>query len=203
MDVVTLFGLALHSAWLMPVLAVMVAVDGPIPILPSETLLLTALAVALAERDVATLAGLFLAAVLGSIVGDLIVFSLGRSSRRIFAQSAGNEHQLARWVRCNVLGRPGVTMVGARFVPGGRLVSTAAAGRFGLPLSVFVPWSVVSSVAWSVYMTLLAMLINPLTDGSPLAALLAGTAVALFTAAGFAAAKILRDRWTLRPRDAT
>lgn len=196
MDAVTLFGAVLHSTWLLPVLAVLVAVDGPLPVLPSETLLLTALAVAIAERDLVTLTGLFLAAVLGSVAGDLAVFGLGRSSRRVVVRAAEHEHRLARWVRCNVLCRPGVTMIGARFVPGGRLVSTAASGRYGMALPVFVPWSVASSVAWSLYMTLLAVLINPLTDGSPLAALLAGIAVAVLTAVGCAAVKIVRDRRT-------
>lgn len=194
MDVGTVCGAVLHSMWLLPVLMVMIACDGPLPILPSETLLLAGLAVALAEHNVAALAGLFVVAVVGSILGDLVVFGLGRSSRRVFAAGADAEFPLTGWVRRNVLCRPGVTMVGARFVPGGRLVSTAAAGRYGLPLPVFLPWSAASSVAWSVYMTLVAMLINPLTDGSPLSAFLAGIAVAVLTAAGFAAAKAVQTR---------
>lgn len=194
MDPVTVFGAMLHSVWLLPVLALLVAVDGPLPVLPSETLLLTALTVGLAERDVTTLVALFVVAVVGSVAGDLLVFGLGRSSHRVFGGATEKECQLTRWVRRNVLSRPGVTMVGARFVPAGRLVSTAAAGRYGLALAVFLPWSVASSAAWAGYMMLVAMLINPLADGSPLAALLAGIAIAVLTAGGFAAAKAVQAR---------
>ncbi|MGQ0574040.1 MAG: DedA family protein [Pseudonocardia sp.] len=199
MDVTAVCGAVLHSTWLLPVLAVMIAVDGPLPMLPSETVLLTALAVALGERDVPMLVGLFAVSVVGSIVGDLAVFGLGRTSRRVFVRAAEAEGRLTGWVRRNVLCRPGVTLVGARFVPAGRLVSTAAAGRFGLPLHVFVPWSLVSSAAWALYMTFVAMLINPIADGSPLSALLAGIAIAVLTAAGFAALKVVQDRRAPRP----
>lgn len=195
-------GVILHSSWLLPVLALMIALDGPLPVLPSETLLLAGLTVAMAERDGPALVALFLAAVVGSVAGDLTVFGLGRTSRRVFTRAAETESQLGGWVRRNVLCRPGITLVGARFVPAGRLVSTAAAGRYGLPLSVFVPWSVVSSSAWAAYMTLVAMMINPLTDGSPLSALLAGIAIAILTGAGFAAVKAVQSRRTARPAPA-
>jgi len=196
-DIGVLCSAVVHSTWLLPVLAVLIAVDGPLPVLPSETLLLAALAVALAEPDVAALAGLFLGSVAGSVAGDLAVFGLGRSSRR-FAWTAEAECRLTRWVRRNVLCRPGVTVVGARFVPAGRLVSTAAAGRYGLPLPVFLPWSVVSSTAWAGYMILLAVLINPLADGRPFAALLGGIAIAVLSAAGFAAVRAVRAVRTRR-----
>lgn len=186
------FGVVLHSMWLLPVLAVLIAVDGPLPVLPSETLLLAALAVGITDRDLPALAGLFLVAVGGSMVGDLTVFGLGRSSRRVFARAAANERHLAGWVRRNVLARPGVTIVGARFLPGGRLVSTVAAGRYGLALPAFLPWSLVSSLVWASYMTVVAMLIDPFTDGSPLAALLAGIVIALLTAGTYTVAKAIR-----------
>lgn len=193
MDLAAVCTAILHSAWLLPVLAVMIAADGPVPVLPSETILLAALALGLAERDAIFLAGLFVCAVVGSVAGDLLVFGLGRSSQRVVA-AAERQHQLAGWVRRNVLQRPGFTMVGARFIPAGRLVSTAAAGRFGLPLPVFLPWSLVSSTAWTGYMLLVAMLINPVAGGSPFAALLAGLVLAVVTGGGFALVNAVRAR---------
>jgi membrane-associated protein len=192
-------GAVLHSTWLLPVLALMIAVDGPAPMMPSETLLLAGLALAVGDRDVPMLASLFVVSVLGSVSGDLAVFGLGRGSRWMGVRAVETEARLPGWVRRNVLCRPGVTLVGARFLPAGRLVSTAAAGRYGLPLGTFVPWSVVSSAAWALYMTLVATLIHPIADGSPLSALLAGTAIAVLTAAGFAAANAVRDRRVLQP----
>jgi len=202
-DVGTWCGVILHSAWLLPVLAAMIALDGPLPVLPSETVLLAALTIAIGERDVPALAALFVAAAGGSVAGDLTVFGLGRTSQRVFIGAAETESQLAGWVRRNILCRPGVTMVGARFVPAGRLVSTAAAGRYGLPLPVFLSWSVVSSSAWALYMTLVAMLLNPLTDGSPLSAVLAGIAIAILTGAVFATVKAVQRRRPVRPAATT
>ncbi|OLT19322.1 hypothetical protein BJF78_11300 [Pseudonocardia sp. CNS-139] len=91
-----------------------------------------------------------------------------------------------------MLARPGVALVGARFVPGGRLVSTAAAGRFGLPLRRFLPWTVASSAAWAVYMLLIGLALGPITGGNPLLSLLAGAVMAVLTAVGFAVAGRVR-----------
>jgi membrane protein DedA with SNARE-associated domain len=71
-------------------------------------------------------------------------------------------------------------------------VSTAAAGRFGLPLRRFLPWTVASSAAWSVYMLAIGLALGPITGGNPLLSLLAGAVVAVLTAGGFAVASRVR-----------
>jgi membrane protein DedA with SNARE-associated domain len=99
-----------------------------------------------------------------------------------------------------MLQRPGIALVGARFIPGGRLVSTAAAGRFGLPVRRFLPWSIASSAAWSVYMLLVGLALGPVTGGDPLLSLFAGVAMALLTAVGFAVvARARRNRVPVAP----
>ncbi|HVL83197.1 MAG TPA: VTT domain-containing protein [Pseudonocardia sp.] len=184
-DLTTTLDVVLTSAWLLPVLAVLVAVDGPLPMLPTETLLLSASTVAFGSHDVPILVGLFVAALVGSAAGDLLVFGLGRGSRRWW-QRRDAACALTRWVHGHLLLRPGTALVGARFVPGGRLVSTAAAGRAGLSLARFVPWSVASSAMWSCYMLAIGLLIGPVTGGAPVASLVAGVAIGVLTAGGFA-----------------
>ncbi|MGH3569341.1 MAG: DedA family protein [Pseudonocardia sp.] len=199
-DVEIAFGAVLHSIWLLPVLAVLIAIDGPLPVLPSETLLMSAFAVAFVEDDAVAVLGFLLAALVGSVVGDLAVFGLGRFSNRVLARRVsvgGVECGLSRWVRRHLLGNPGLALVGARFVPGGRLVSTAAAGRYGLGMMRFLPWSVMSSAAWSMYMLLVGLLLGQLTQltgGSPLLALLAGVVMAILTAGAFALVGVVRTR---------
>ncbi|GAA3242373.1 hypothetical protein GCM10017691_46400 [Pseudonocardia petroleophila] len=187
MDVVAVLQAVVHSAWLLPVLALMIAADGPLPMLPSETLLMTAAAVAFTEGDVALLVGLFLAAVLGSVAGDLLVYGLGRTSNKLIAGSS--EGSCSAWVRRHLLKRPGAVLVGARFVPGGRLVSTAAAGRFGLPLRRFVPWSLASSAAWAAYMLVVGRVLEPITGGNPLLCVAGAGVLAVLTAGVFALAR--------------
>lgn len=193
MDMVAGLTSVVHSAWLLPVLSLMIAVDAPFPVLPSETVLMTAVAVAFTEHDTRMLLALFAVAVLGSAVGDLVVYGLGRSSNRLVRGSA--DGGLAAWMRRNLLARPGASLVGARFVPGGRLVSTAAAGRFGLPVRVFLPWSLVSSAVWAAYMVGVGKAIEPFTGGNPVLCVLAGTVLAILSGGLFALA-----RRVVRPR---
>lgn len=195
-DVVSFCEAVLHSVWLLPSLIVMIGADGPFPVLPSETLLMSASASAFGRHDGLAVAGLFVAAVVGSVLGDLLVFALGRSSHRLLARTVDPECGLSLWVRRHLVLRPGVALVGARFVPGGRLLSTAAAGRFGLSLRRFLPWSIASSAAWSCYMLAVGLALGPFTGGNPLLSLVAGILMAVVTAAAFAIAARVRRRRT-------
>jgi membrane-associated protein len=197
LEVVAVCDAILHSPWLLPVLVVLIAIDGPFPVLPSETLLMSAAAVAFGTHNVLGVVGLFVAALIGSVAGDFLVFGLGRSSHRVLARATTYEGGLSSWVRRHLLLRPGIVLVGARFVPGGRLVSTAAAGRYGLDLPRFLVGSVGSSAAWSVYMLLIGLLLGPITGGSPLLSLLAGAVMAVVTAGLFALVQRLRVRRAL------
>jgi membrane-associated protein len=193
-DLVRLFDTCLHSLWLLPVLAVMIAADGPVPVLPSETILMSAAAAAFGIGDVRGIVGLFGAALVGSVAGDLFVFALGRSSNRLLPAAAHAECGLAHWVRANLFRRPVVALVGARLLPGGRLVSTAAAGRVGLPFRRFLPGSLASSAVWSVYMLVVGMLLGPIVGGNPFLSLGAGVVMAVLTAGGFAIVQRVRGR---------
>jgi membrane-associated protein len=193
-DLVRLFDACLHSLWLLPVLAVLIAADGPVPVLPSETILMSAAAAAFGIHDVRGTVGLFAAALVGSVAGDLLAFWLGRSSNRLLPAAAHADSGLGHWVRANLFHRPVVALVGARLLPGGRLVSTAAAGRVGLPLRRFLPGSLVSSAVWSVYMLAVGMLLGPMVGGNPFLSLAAGVVMAVLTAGGFAVIQRLRAR---------
>lgn len=197
-DVLAVCEAILHSMWLLPLLVALIAIDGPFPILPSETLLMSASAVAFGTQNLAGLAGLFVAALIGSVVGDLLVFGLGASSHRLLRRTLHAECGLSWWVHRHVLLRPGIALVGARFLPGGRLVSTAAAGRYGLRVRRFLPWSLASSAAWSAYILLVGMLLGPLTGGSPLLSLVAGAVMAVLTGGAFALARRIRTVRALR-----
>lgn len=196
MDVVAGLEAVVHSAWLLPALVLMIAVDGPVPMLPSETLLMTAAAVAFTEGDATLLGGLFVAAVVGSVAGDLLSYGLGRSSNRIVAGSSTGSG--STWVRRHLLDRPGPVLVIARFVPGGRLVSTAGAGRFGLALRRFVPWSLASSAAWAAYMLVVGRVLEPMTGGNPVLCVVGAAVLAVLTAGVFAIGRrLVRRRATV------
>ena len=194
LDVVAGLGALTHSAWLLPLLLVLVALDGPFPVLPSEMLLMSAAAVAFGGHRFGMVGGRFVVSVLGSVAGDLLVFWLGRTSHRLLARHVDAECGLSAWVRGHLRSRPGVALVGARFVPGGRLVSTAAGGRCGLALGRFLPWSFASSTIWAVYMLLVGLALGPVTGGSPLLSLAAGAVLAVLTGGIFALIRRVRRR---------
>jgi membrane-associated protein len=191
-DLLTVCEAVLHSPWLLPALVLGIALDAPFPVLPTETVLMSAGASAFGGHDVVMVIGLFATALVGSVLGDVTVFWLGRCSHRLLSRTVDAECALTAWVRRHLLQRPGIALVGARFVPGGRLVSTAAAGRYGLPLRRFLPWTIASSGAWSLYMLLIGLALGPITGGSPLLSLIAGAVMALVTAAGFAVVSRVR-----------
>ena len=79
-------------------------------------------------------------------------------------------------------------------LPGGRLVSGAASGRFGLALRRFLPWTFASSVVWSCYMLAFGLALGPVTGGSPVLCLAAGVVTAVVTGGAFALVQRLRGR---------
>ena len=114
---------------------------------------------------------------------------LGRTSRRFGGPGSGG---IAGWVGRNIARRPAVTIVGARFVPAGRLVSTTAAGRYGGAPQLFLPCSLASSALWAGYMMGIGLLLGPLTGGDPLRRLMAGIAMGALTGGAFALVDRLR-----------
>ena len=166
-------GEVLDGGWLLPLLALAVLADGPLPFLPSEPLLLSSVAWAGGAGYGGRIAAVAAAAFVGSVVGDAVLYVLGRSSHRFL-----RGRRDGTWVRRHLHRRPVLTLVAVRFLPGGRLVSVAAAGRVRLGVRRFVPATLTSSAVWCGYMTGMGLLIAPLTRGDPLWSLLAGLGMA-------------------------
>lgn len=127
-------------------------------LVPGETLLVAAAAV---TPDVPTLVLVFVVVSIAASTGDLIGYTIGRrlgpnlrSSRAV--RRLGPHH----WDRAlRVLRRWGVwAVVAARFLPVLRTVAPPAAGAARIPLTIFLPASVVGATAWSALHILLGYL---------------------------------------------
>lgn len=186
--------LLLHSPLLLPALAVLVLLDAPFPMVPSEAALMSALGLAAGAHEWWLVAGLVITAFAGAISGDVLMWRLGRTARRL------PDVKVTAWISATVRERPGPVIVGARFVPAGRLVSTLAAGRAGLPFARFLPWAALTSAVWSVYMLLAGLIIAPLVDGDPVRAFVAGLAMAAVL--GAAATGVRRAKQSRESRTA-
>jgi membrane protein DedA with SNARE-associated domain len=93
-------------------------------------------------------------AALGSFVGDNISYGLGHFvgdpvADKLFRGEKG-ERRLER-ARQALESRGGTLIVAARFIPGGRTVTTFAAGTLGYPWRRFVAFDALAAVIWGSY----------------------------------------------------
>jgi membrane-associated protein len=155
----------LASPWLLGVLLVAVVVDGPFPFLPSEPLLFAAVARAVGVGDLPMFLGLVVATIAGSLLGDLLIYGVARSSRRLLPEG---QNRVSRWVHRHMHRRPIVALAAVRVIPGGRLASVAAAGRTDLPFRRFMPATLTSSLLWTTWMIGFGVALGGVTGGDPL-----------------------------------
>jgi membrane-associated protein len=138
------------------VLMVACGTDVLLPLIPSETMVVTA--GVLAADDGLALWLVVLASALGAFAGDHVVYLLGRAvgdpaAERLLRGPRGKA-RLA-WAE-RAIRRHGVALIVAgRFVPGGRTLSTFAAGTLELPYRRFAPADGAAALVWAAYVALL------------------------------------------------
>jgi membrane protein DedA with SNARE-associated domain len=133
--------------------------DAFFPIVPSETAVIAAGTLA-ATGDL-LLWAVIPAAALGAFAGDNVSYGLGalfgeRAAKRLFRGEKGRR-RLQKAQR--LLDRYGaLVIVLARFVPGGRTVTTFAAGTLDLTWRRFALYDAIAVTVWAVYAAMLGYL---------------------------------------------
>ncbi|MCU4297114.1 DedA family protein [Brevibacterium permense] len=190
----------LTSPWVYLLIAVAAALDSLVPIVPSETLLITAATFAATGQPHP--AGLVLAAAGGALLGDLAAHLVGR-----FASSGMG--RLRRWTRIAELldsartgfsRRGGSVLIAGRFVPGGRSLATIGSGLLGIPLRMFLLWDGIGSLAWALYSTVIGLIGGTIFEDRPLLGVAVGIGIAL---AVTGSAELVRRLLRGRPRRLT
>ncbi len=171
---------AVASPWLLVVLFVVTVVDGFFPPVPSETVLVAAAAVSVSAGG-SDLAALGVAAALGATVGDNIAFLLGRrigTSRwgwmrrpRVAAAFAHAERALDE--------RGAALILGARYIPVGRVAVNMSAGAFRYPWRRFLPLSVLAGLGWSALSLAIGLLSGKWLEDQPIVGAAIGVAIAV------------------------
>ncbi|WP_461021982.1 DedA family protein [Thalassiella azotivora] len=162
------------SPWLVPVLVLMAAADAVVPMVPSETAVVTA--GALAASGPPSLPLVVLAASAGALLGDHGAYLLGRLlGPRVPRRLAGARDVAARALRA----RGGAVIVLARYVPGGRGVVTVTAGATGYPLRRFTPFALLAALSWGTYCGLVGYLGGLAFADDPVRGVLLGVGLAL------------------------
>lgn len=186
------------SGWAYAILFVLAFLDALVPVVPSETSVITAGVVASAGDLSLPLVILFAAS--GAFAGDNTSYFVGaRYGTRInerFFQSEKAKGRIA-WAQRQVQERGGELIVIARFIPGGRTVVTLSAGTLGYPWRRFVVFDAIAASIWAVYAALLGYLGGHAFEEQPWKGLLLAFAIAFAVTGG-----VELFRWWKRRRSA-
>lgn len=171
---------AAGSGWALLAVALMTAVDGVIPPVPSETLII-AVAVASTTGDGPALVLLVLVAAVGAFCGDLVAYTIGSRlpvrRMRLFRSPRGQA--ALDWAERALRTRPTSFVLGARFVPVARVAVNVTAGATGFPRRRYIPIASLAGLLWATYTTALGVGAGVSLGERPLLAMVVGSAVGL------------------------
>ena len=144
------------SGWAYAAVFLLALLDAIVPVLPSETAVITAGVVA-ATGDL-SLPLVVVSATVGAAGGDNLAYLIGRRfgdpvTRRFF--SSEKSQQRLAWARRQLSERGGQLILIGRFIPGGRTVVTLTAGLVHYPWRRFVVFDGIAAFVWALYAALL------------------------------------------------
>jgi membrane-associated protein len=182
-----------HTPWAYLVMAGILVVDGFFPFVPGETAVVT-LSTLVAAGGGQLLWLVLAVAVAATIVGDAISFFVGRRlglDRWRWMRSPRMSGVFAR-ASIGLDRRPGLSLVGAKFLPFVRVAVTMTAGASGLAVRRYWPRSLVASTIYTLYHVAVGAAAGLWFAVNPLVAAL--LAVLIVVAAGFGFDGIARMR---------
>jgi len=146
----SLVDLASGSAWTYVLVFGLATLDVLAPILPSESVVVAAAALAASGRlNVVVVA---MAAAAGALLGDNIAFVCGRlldTRMRRWLEATPRRRERLEWAEHQLDRRGGTIIIGSRFIPGGRTATMVGAGLLEMPWRRFVVFDVAAAVIWA------------------------------------------------------
>jgi membrane-associated protein len=182
--------------WTYPLIFAVSAIDAFFPLVPSETVVITA-GVFASSGDL-NLFLVILAAAAGAIVGDNISYGIGtlvgeRTIKRWF--SSEKAHKRLEWAERQLDERGAYIILVARFIPGGRTAVTFASGyTHALTWRRFIRYDVVAGFVWATYAALLGYFGGKTFEEKPWLGLLLAFVVASAIAVGVEVVRHYRRR---------
>jgi len=145
-----------HSWWAYPLILASCTFDAILPLLPSETALLTG--GILAANGSMLLGWVIVMAAVGAFVGDNLAYAIGHSAddwaRRWIPRGEKGKRSLD-WAHRELDRHGGPLVIVARFLPGGRTATTIACGVLDFPYRQFVVFDAIGAVVWATLNTLI------------------------------------------------
>ena len=186
---------AMGSPWVYAALFAFAAIDAFFPVVPSESLVISAgVFAATGEPNVFAVIGV---SALGAFAGDHISYLLGRTagSRLIARVKPGSKKAAAFDGAARLLEeRGGTILIVSRYIPGARTAITLTAGAVAYPLRSFTPFDAVAGFTWATYSVLVGYLGGSAFEDDPFKGLALGLGLALGVSATVEAVRHLRRR---------
>jgi membrane-associated protein len=184
-----------HSPWAYVVMAAILIVDGFFPFVPGETGVVT-LATFVAASGGSLLWLVLAVAVVATMAGDAISFLVGRRVGLERWAWMRTPRMSAIFGRASVglNRRPGLYLIGAKFLPFVRVAVTMTAGASGLSVRRYLPRSFVASTIYTLYHVGVGAAAGFWFAINPIVAALGAIAVVVAFGFGFEALGRLRRR---------
>jgi membrane protein DedA with SNARE-associated domain len=172
------------SGWAYAIVFLFAFLDALVPVVPSETAVITASLVAATGQ--LSLPLIFAAAACGAFAGDNAAYAIGRrfgpyAKARYFRGEKGRK--TISWTERQLARRGGEFILAARFIPGGRIAVTLSAGVTRYPWRRFAVFDAIAGIIWAAYAALLGFLGGKTFEHTPWAGLLLALGIA-FAATG-------------------
>lgn len=184
-----------HSWWAYPLIFGLCTLDAILPMLPSETVLLTG-GILAADHSM-ILAGVIAMGAFGGFAGDNIAYRIGHSAegwaRRWITRGERGQRGLD-WAQRQLERHGGPVVIVARFLPGGRTATTIACGVLEFPYRQFVLYDATGAVLWATVNTLIGFVGGHAFEGRPLLAFAVSFVVALALAGSIEVIRWLHRR---------
>jgi membrane-associated protein len=183
------------SSWSYVIVFAIATLDAFFPLVPSETVAITA-GVLAGAGDLNALVAI-LAAAGGAFLGDNISYGIGhflgeRTVKRFFpGEKAARRLQ---WAEQQLEKRGAYIITVARFIPGGRTATTFTAGYVEFPWRKFLLFDGIAAAIWGSYTVLLGYFGGSQFEEEPWKGLLLAFAIALAVTALIEAVRFLRHR---------
>ena len=176
------------SPWVLLALFAVAAIDGFFPVVPAESLVVTA-GVFAASTGEPSLPLVIVAAALGAFTGDHVSYLLGtRASGKVA------ERRAFAWAGRTLDERGGTILVVCRYIPGARTAVTLTAGAVRFPLRTFSTFDGVAAVSWGLYSALIGFIGGAAFEEEPLKGLVLGLGLAIGVALVVELVRHLRGR---------
>ena len=184
------------SGWAYGIVFLLAFLDAIVPVVPSETAVITAGVVA-AAGDL-TLPLIVAAAAGGAFLGDNTAYFIGRRfgtrvNERFFRGEKAQKR--IEWAQRQVMERGGELIAVGRFIPGGRTAVTLSAGTLGFPWPRFALFDAAAALGWALYAALLGYFGGRAFEHAPWKGLLLALGIAFAVVSGVEVV-----RWYLRRR---